>query len=298
LIPYLGGFFTGEGHLYLSRDKCRVMVRLRDDDLPLLEAFIAGTGLGSIYLTPAYRSSRPAAAWVIYRRDQLKPAVDLLDRAGLRGRKLREFEVWREAALEFHKARAQRSRRIIDRAVTDLAEARTYRAPIAGAIQTNPRQERRRAYLEVLRQAAYVTVGPLTAATYAKVRATHPDWPTRNTIASAFGSWAAALAAAGLGARCSTRARSKAAENPRDYTDGELAKRHDARLNVLHTVPRLAADRHDRPPTVQDYLAHRAANEPTLPSLNRLYNLFPGGWRSVLKESRNHTPNPGGLTRV
>jgi len=35
LLSYLGGFFTGEGHLYLSGSRCRLAVRLRDDDRPL-----------------------------------------------------------------------------------------------------------------------------------------------------------------------------------------------------------------------------------------------------------------------
>jgi hypothetical protein len=31
--------------------------------------------------------------------------------------------------------------------------------------------------------------------------------------------------------------------------------------------------------------AHRTANDPSLPSLGRLYRLFPAGWRSVLKQA-------------
>jgi hypothetical protein len=66
------------------------------------------------------------------------------------------------------------------------------------------------AYAEVLRAfAAEVPDGMLTATAYAQARERHPEWPTRNTIASAFGGWARALDAAGLGSRVTDRARSR-----------------------------------------------------------------------------------------
>jgi len=45
--------------------------------------------------------------------------------------------------------------------------------------------------------------GKLTCTAYAAARAGHPEWPTRNTVAMAFGSWERALAAAGLTSRAS-----------------------------------------------------------------------------------------------
>jgi hypothetical protein len=66
----------------------------------------------------------------------------------------------------------------------------------------------RKAHIEVLRAfAAEWPAGKLTATVYARARERHPEWPTRNTIAAAFGGWARALAAAGLGSRASGRAR-------------------------------------------------------------------------------------------
>ena len=41
----------------------------------------------------------------------------------------------------------------------------------------------------------------------------------------------------------------------------------------------------DRMPTVHEFLAYRAAHDPALPSLMRVYNLFPGGWWSVLRQA-------------
>jgi hypothetical protein len=286
VAPYLGGFFTGEGHLLLSRKDCRVAVRVREDDRPLLEALAAITGLGSIYLSRAYGSSQPSAAWVIRRRDQLKPAVEVLDHAGLRGRKLREYEVWREAALEFGKPAPRRSKRLVEQAATKLAETRAYRGANCSLVHTDRHEEQRRALVEVLRESARASDGLLTAATYARGRASNPRWPTRNTIASTFGSWAAALTAAGLSHRCSGRARWGAACLPQEFTDDELWQRRHAREQVLEAVAEVAVDRtSDRAPTVHDYLAHRAANDRSLPCLSRLYDLFPSGWWSVLRQA-------------
>src|SRR3954453_15045862 len=121
--PYLGGFFTGEGHLSISRRRARTMVRVREDDRPLLEAFLRSTGLGTVYVTPPYRNPNPAAVWIVHRADQLPSAVEVLEHAGLRGRKLREFEVWREAALEAAKPAVRRSDSLLDTAAARLKEA-------------------------------------------------------------------------------------------------------------------------------------------------------------------------------
>ena len=48
------------------------------------------------------------------------------------------------------------------------------------------------AYIDVLRAFAdEVPDGRLTCTAYAHARASHPEWPTRNTLALAFGSWEA-----------------------------------------------------------------------------------------------------------
>ena len=75
----------------------------------------------------------------------------------------------------------------------------------------------RHAYIDVLRAFADEVVdGKLTCTAYAQARAGHPDWPTRNTLALAFGSWEQALAAAGLSSRASAwrRARDHPGDDP------------------------------------------------------------------------------------
>jgi hypothetical protein len=66
-------------------------------------------------------------------------------------------------------------------------------------------RDARRAYADVLR--AFATEAPdskLSCTAYAQAHDRHPEWPNRNTIALAFGGWAQALRAAGLGARVSS----------------------------------------------------------------------------------------------
>jgi hypothetical protein len=79
--------------------------------------------------------------------------------------------------------------------------------PLEATDASDPRREARSAYLQVLQAfAAEAPEGELTATTYARARERHPEWPTRNTIAAAFGGWARALEAAGLGSRVTDRA--------------------------------------------------------------------------------------------
>jgi hypothetical protein len=285
LGPYLGGFFTGEGHLAISRRRVRTAVKVREDDRPLLEAFARSTGLGAVYVTPAYRNPNPAAVWIVHRSDQLSAAVQLLEHAGLRGRKRREFEVWREAAREAAKPAPQRSGRLLDSAAARLKETRAYRAPRDLPTRRDRSDDQKRGCAQVLREAASVVDGQLTTTAYEAVRATHPEWPTRNTIAIAFGGWAVALSAAGIGQRCSEHARAHAAARRREHTYGELLARRAARQRVVAAVTVLIDRGSRHRPTVHDYLAHRIANDRSLPSLSRLYNLFPGGWWSVLRQA-------------
>jgi hypothetical protein len=284
---YLGGFFTGEGHLSLSRSKCTMVIKLRDDDRLLLEHLAEASGLGRVYSIAPRATTRPAAAWIVYRQDELARAVTMLEGAGVRGRKRQELEIWRRAALEFANARVERRPRdaaLVAAAQADLTAARTYK----GANWTPDVADRTRAKaearIEILRCAARQTAGPLTAATYGTLRSAHPDWPTRNAIAKGFGSWADALKAAGLDHRCSARARERARQEQRQFTHAQLAARLSAREHVLNVVAMLHDQCRARP-TVGRYLAHRAESDRTLPSLTKLYGLFPGGWESVLRET-------------
>jgi hypothetical protein len=143
----------------------------------------------------------PTVRWSVARRAELSRAIDMLDGAVLRGRKRREFEAWRLGAAEYARGRG-RDESAIAAAAQSLAQARAYtERAVTLSTDEPPTTE---AYLEVLRVfAAEHPDGPPTCTTYAQARAGHPEWPTRNTLALAFGRWAQALAAAGLGSRTS-----------------------------------------------------------------------------------------------
>jgi LAGLIDADG DNA endonuclease family protein len=208
LLAYLRGVFSGEGCFRLTALQPRAVIKLRRDDRSVLELFAARFGLGKVRDHAAYGNVNPSVTWLICATDELAAAVDLFEAAQLRGRKRREFEVWREAAHEraFAKIGGRRwDRARIQRVAEGLAELRVYRQPqaaISPASRRDAERDARRAYVTVLRAfAAEVIDGPLTCSGYARARSRHPQWPTRNTITLAFGSWAEALRAAGLASR-------------------------------------------------------------------------------------------------
>jgi len=125
----------------------------------------------------------------------------MLDQAMLRGRKRREFEAWRVGAAEYARGR-DRDEAVIAAAAESLTHARAYtERPVVLPARDPPTE----AYIDVLRAFAdEVPDDRLTCTAYAHARASHPEWPTRNTVALAFGTWEQALRAAGLGARASS----------------------------------------------------------------------------------------------
>jgi hypothetical protein len=207
LTSYLGGFFTGEGHLALSASRGRVAIRLRADDRQLLEDLAAATGLGRLYSAPRRGRTAPSVSWIIYRRSELATAARLLSAAGLRGRKWREFVAWRPAAVELASAEAERRRpraNVIATSHRALAQARMYRPGPAFAT-TSQREWQRQRCVCALSSASAARPGPLTVTAYSAWRSANPQWPNRDTITRAFGSWSEALAAAGLRGRCASR---------------------------------------------------------------------------------------------
>ena len=210
LRAYFGGFFSGEGCFGLSALQPRAVVKLRLDDRAILELFAARFGVGTVGDHAAYRSDNPSAAWLICATDEMGAAVHLFEAAELRGRKRREFEVWREAAEErsFARLAGRRwDRARVRRVAVRLTALRPYRQPeppVGPAGTAAAARDARRACIEVLQAFADEWPdAPLTCTAYGQVRTGHPEWPTRNTVTMAFGTWEKALAAAGLGARAS-----------------------------------------------------------------------------------------------
>jgi hypothetical protein len=98
----LAGLLDAECHLFVSpnnRDgwRCGCGVSLRDDDRRILVDLQTGLGLGRLTPVPARNGSRPQLLWKIESKLECSVLVDLLDEHPLRGRKVKEYAIWREA---------------------------------------------------------------------------------------------------------------------------------------------------------------------------------------------------------
>jgi hypothetical protein len=201
---YLAGFFSGEGSFGLAQRQARFVIKLRRDDRPLLEAFRRDFGIGSVRDVATPEPWSPAAIWhVTGARDVLK-GIDLFESAPLLGRKARQYRAWRPGAQAIAEAIIDKrplSEPFVEGARRALAYATAYRPPSEPLSVDRGISAARGAYLEVLREWAGSVEGTLSCGAYAEARAQHPDWPTRNTIAEAFGTWHNALRSAGLAGR-------------------------------------------------------------------------------------------------
>jgi hypothetical protein len=292
LVQYIGGFFTGEGSFYLSRKSARMTINLRSDDRPLLELLAAETGLGKIYTTSAWRSSRPASRWIVGSRDQLPAAIALLRRAGLRGRKKREFAAWRAGALEFisaHRQERPRDPATVEESARALLEARRYHRPMPGTIHTgHVGPSTPEVFIEILRAWSDRHTEPLSCTAYMKARCANPDWPSRAAITAAFGSWAGALEAAGLRHRVaiSDEVRDRRASAGRAARRQTATARRAAQRETVLTAVRELSRELGHPPRLTEFAQWRTEQCPPLPAVATIYRLFPAGWESVVREAK------------
>ena len=206
---YFAGFFSGEGCFGLARRKARFVIKLRRDDRPLLDAFCRDFAIGSVVDVAAIEPWSPAAVWhVTGARDVLK-GIGLFESVPLLGRKARQYRAWRPGAQAIAEAIIDRSplnEQLVEGARRALAHATAYRPPGTALRTDSGLSAARTAYLDVLRQWADSVDGPLSCTAYSSVRRSeHPDWPKRETISEAFGSWYGALRSAGLAARAARR---------------------------------------------------------------------------------------------
>lgn len=143
---FLAGFITAEGCFMIGRTGSpgryapRFAINVRADDESLLTALRARTGVGGVGLTlNNSEGSAPAAHWVTTGSKSLTTLVDILDRFPPRGRKWREYEIWRAAVAEYAEVRTGQDRRVtpaqrerVHRRVGELREellrAREYEA--------------------------------------------------------------------------------------------------------------------------------------------------------------------------
>jgi len=250
----------------------------------LLDRLAAETHVGKVYDHGAQPplSPNPASAWVVVSTADQVRLIQLLTEAGLPGRKREQMEIW---AVAVHERFTSRRRHVRTRkelmllAETKLREAREYRPPDRTALLTLPRRDVREDALAALRAFAANTPGALACGAYSRWRTHNPEAPTRSTIARVFGSWHAALAAAGVADR--------AARAPR-RNGGTVARQERQRAQrerVLSTV-RAFESIHGRLPQAREFFKWRLAAAPDTPSQATIYHLFPGGWQAVLAACR------------
>ena len=201
-LAYLGGLFTGEGHLSLNRP--RLVIKMRADDRDLLKSLSNRYGIGAVYYAAGSDRSAPSSQWVVTARAELRQAAKLLEEAGLRGRKGRQFAAWKRGIAALGSSQSA-DLVALEVARAELRAATKYVAPPEATYTQRPYLEAREAYLAVLRAWAATVTGPLTCTAYSEARRAHPRWPTRGTLALDFGSWAEALEAAGLRHRAHAR---------------------------------------------------------------------------------------------
>jgi LAGLIDADG endonuclease len=100
-LAYLSGLIDGEGCFLIPRNRgsyyCRFMIGMRADDRPLLEECKRRTGIGIVARHGSGSSPNPCVAWQVSTRKDTLRLIEILDAHPLRGKKRRDFEVWKEA---------------------------------------------------------------------------------------------------------------------------------------------------------------------------------------------------------
>jgi LAGLIDADG DNA endonuclease family protein len=199
---YFAGFFSGEGSFGLQPRAARFVIKLRRDDRPLLDAFRRDFRLGSVCDVAPVGGWSPAAIWHVTAARGVLRGIEIFERAGLLGRKARQFGAWRPGAEAIARAKvsgAPADPRVVERARLELRTVGAYAPSRSSLPHDGPEADARDAYLDVLRTWSAVTEGPLTCTAYETMRRrARPNWPKRETLAATFGGWAEALAAAGL----------------------------------------------------------------------------------------------------
>lgn len=193
---FCAGFLTGDGSFVFYGNRPRLAVHLRADDTPLLDRFASAAGVGSVRQMRACGSSQPSAAWQVHRHQDMAPLLEWLEPLPLAGRKQRQYEAWRPAAVEIMRAVAEVRRpdeAILDAAAAAFADVSAYR-PERIRPEASLADARRARYLAILRSCLAEQPDSVSSNAYTARR--EPGWPTRNTIVDHFGSWARAIRAA------------------------------------------------------------------------------------------------------
>jgi hypothetical protein len=277
LGEFLAGFASAEGHFGASAGgHPRFVIKLRGDDSAVLALLATRFQAGRLVPAPPSKHGRAQTAWLVTRLDELRSLVAVFDRPPPLGRAGRIYRHWRRIVVA-----ADRRASVLRPVAARIRSTRRYRPPGRVPTTGSRRATNQERYIAVLEAWARQTEPPYTATSYERWRRLADGrTPTRNTLASFFGSWRCALASAGLptdGCRPSdTIGRSLASAAGRR---AQTASRRQ--LAVLRAVARCWASL-GRVPGAAEFFSWRLQEAPESPGQAAVYRLFPGGWPSVL----------------
>jgi LAGLIDADG DNA endonuclease family protein len=282
LSSFLAGFASAEGHFGASVDgHPRFTIKLRADDTAVLWLLAQRFGVGRLVSAPASTRGRAQTAWLVTGLEELRVLVAVFDAHRPLGRAARVYHYWRELVT----ARDRRGGTLPPLAA-HIRDARRYRTPDALPTTMPRAMSKRDSYVGVLRSWARATAPPYTATSYERWRASAAASPTRNTLATFFGSWHAALTAAGLptGGIRPQETNAKASASAAPARALAASRRRD---EVLRAVDGCWAAL-GRVPTASEFFSYRLRETPESPSQPEVYRLFPGGWAAVLEALPPH----------
>jgi LAGLIDADG DNA endonuclease family protein len=200
LDGFLSGFATAEGHFGATSDGHPYFtINLRADDLSILADLRRMLDVGRVVLADG--DPNVMASLRVARRPDLVRLLEQFSRVPPRGHKAAAYDVWRELVRTIDTRAPRIERKPL---VKRLRATRSYEPP-ASAPTRDRAEERRRRCVSALQGWASNEQGLLTVAAYERFREATSDLqlPTRNTVARIFGSWRAAMIAAGLPTRAS-----------------------------------------------------------------------------------------------
>jgi hypothetical protein len=284
LAAFLAGFASAEAHFGASDvGSPSFAINLRADDGPLLELFHDRFEIGHLAdIRPAGRS-RAALSWRVGRLSDMRRLVELFDGYPPRGRAARVYAAWRDLVrLEPRTGGMRRSLAV------DVRRSRAYQPELAKISKPNRLERRQARCLDALHGWAATLQGPGTSEEYEQWRRRiGPTAPTRNTVAAAFGSWRAALVAAGMS--CD---RARPLELVEKTRNGRLparkAERAKRRGFILDALTSCVADL-GREPRATEFFQWRNEHSPETPCHMTIYRVFPEGFEEVLAALRGRS---------
>jgi hypothetical protein len=279
LLAFLAGFVTAEAHFGASPEghPC-FTINLRNDDREILRLFRDRLDIGRLADVPPYRTSRAAVSWRVGQLSELRELTRHLDQYPPRGRVLRIYEAWRDLVLVRDRGHGKR-RELAAR----VRERRAYKPGLTTIVNVDPLEERRARQIAVLRAWAAATPGGARTGTAYEAwrRSARREAPQGDTVAAAFGSWLAAIDAAGLNVKgCRPPAANSTAETTADAA--RVARQARQRAVIVSAVRRCAREL-GRSPRATEFFAWRNRFAPEVPSHMTVYRVCPDGWQSVVE---------------